>query len=139
MTGPRVCHPLARLCLPTHPPVCLPTVRTQEMESEEEQEGAGPIHLARPDWQSGRALKNLFAPGSPTAGGAEDADGAGGGGDSSGQAGGAAKSSGGSQAGEAGRALKGLFAPGSPATGDAEDGYGAGGGGDSSSPAGEGQ
>lgn len=38
----------------------------QEPESDEEKEGAGPIHFAKQEsWQRERALKNLFAPGSP--------------------------------------------------------------------------
>lgn len=57
-------------------PACL------QSESEEEQEGAGPIHVARQDWQRERALKNLFAPNSPRKGGG-NGDGNGGGGGAS--------------------------------------------------------
>ena len=54
----------------------------QEPQSDEEKEGAGPIHFPKQEsWQQGRALKNLFAPGSPTAqqGGGGGSGGGGGG------------------------------------------------------------
>lgn len=67
----------------------------QEPESDEEKEGAGPIHFAKQEsWQRERALKNLFAPGSSekepgasgggAAGGGGGGDGAAGGGSSGG-------------------------------------------------------
>ena len=45
---------------------CRRRTSLQEPESDEEKEGAGPIHFAKQEsWQRERALKNLFAPGSP--------------------------------------------------------------------------
>lgn len=53
----------------------------QEPESDEEKEGAGPIHFAKQEsWQRERALKNLFAPGSPEKEPGETSGGGGGGG-----------------------------------------------------------
>ena len=72
----------------THPLYSAPPLPArQEAESEDEEEGAGPIHVARQDWQRERALKNLFAPTSPRADGGDAAPGGGGG--SGGGAGGA--------------------------------------------------
>ena len=58
----------------------------QEPESEEEKEGAGPMHFAKQEsWHQERALKNLFAPGSPRKEEEEEAGGGGGGGGADGQ------------------------------------------------------
>ena len=47
-----------------------------EPESEEEKEGAGPMHFSKQEsWQRERALKNVFAPGSPRKEGKEDGEG----------------------------------------------------------------